>query len=257
MDKGKRKQRSTRGRGKIAADGRSGQQASQTAIWVRDFQGPQRTKKPPPTYLSRATERERERERETSFSWLRVVRVEEVSTDLGLPNTFFNMMLMLLPTTAARKRAEFRSSKIQIRAEQLQCFNLQKSCPQDNKRKMMKKKTKKKKKKRRWVGGWVGSNEGNRERDTHTLTMLELLAAQPHKTSAIRAKWQLSWIALSSHTSNLLRLFPNTTTGGAYPGLGVLRVFHLGFWGGGGVGIIPSGSWYSNIGKRTTAVPGI
>jgi hypothetical protein len=63
MDKGKRKQRSTRGRGKIAADGRSGQQASQTAIWVRDFQGPQRTKKPPPTYLSRATERERERER--------------------------------------------------------------------------------------------------------------------------------------------------------------------------------------------------
>jgi hypothetical protein len=98
---------------------------------------------------------------------------------------------------------------------------------------MMKKKTKKKKK-RRWVGGWVGSNEGNRERDTHTLTMLELLAAQPHKTSAIRAKWQLSWIALSSHTSNLLRLFPNTTTGGAYPGLGVLRVFHLGFWGGGG-----------------------
>jgi hypothetical protein len=49
---------------------------------------------------------------------------------LGLPNTFFNMMLMLLllPTTPARKRAESRSSKIQIRAEQLQCFNLQKSC---------------------------------------------------------------------------------------------------------------------------------
>jgi hypothetical protein len=39
------------------------------------------------------------------------------------------LMLLLLPTTPARKRAEFRSSKIQIRAEQLQCFNLQKSCP--------------------------------------------------------------------------------------------------------------------------------
>lgn len=58
----KKKQRSTRGRGKRAAGCRSGQQASQTAIWVRDFQGPQRTKKPPPTYLSRTTERERERE---------------------------------------------------------------------------------------------------------------------------------------------------------------------------------------------------
>jgi hypothetical protein len=61
--------------------------------------------------------------------------------------------------------------------------------------------------------------------------MLQLLVAQHHKTSAIRAKWQLSWIALSSHTSNLLRLFPNTTTGGAYPGLGVVRVFDLGFRG--------------------------
>jgi hypothetical protein len=64
MDKGKKKQRSKRGRGRRAADGRSGQQASQTAIWVRDFQGPQRTKKTPPTYLSRDTERERDRERE-------------------------------------------------------------------------------------------------------------------------------------------------------------------------------------------------
>ncbi len=70
------------------------------------------------------------------------------------------------------------------------------------------------------MGGWVGSNEGNRERDKDTLTMLQLLLAQHHKTSAIRAKWQLSWIALSSHTSNVLRLFPNTTTGGAYPGFG-------------------------------------
>jgi len=162
MDKGKKKQRSKRGRGRRAADGRSGQQASQTAIWVRDFEGPQITKKAPPTYLSRATHTERERERErgkTSFSWLRVVRVEEVSTDLGLPNTFFNMMLvlilLLLPTTPARKRAEFRSSKIQIRAEQLQCFNLQKSCPQDNKHKMMMMK----KKKRRWVDGWVGGQQ--------------------------------------------------------------------------------------------------
>ncbi len=89
--------------------------------------------KKPRLLISHETQRERETERErgkTSFSWLRVVRVEEVSTDLGLPNTFFNMMLMLLllPTTPARKRAESRSSKIQIRAEQLQCFNLQKSC---------------------------------------------------------------------------------------------------------------------------------
>ncbi|CAM6007914.1 unnamed protein product [Sphagnum balticum] len=111
----------------------------------------------------------------------------------------------------------------------------------------------KKKKKRRWVGGWAGSNEGNRERDRDALTMLQLLVAQHHKTSAIRAKWQLSWIALSSHTSNLLRSFPNTTTGGAYPGLGVIRVFDLGF---GGFGIIPAGSWYSNIGKITTAGSG-
>jgi hypothetical protein len=126
---------------------------------------PRSTKnKKSPAYLSltnhreRDREREREREREggkTSFSWLRVVRVEEVSTDLGLRNTFFNMMLMLLPTTPARKRAEFRSSKIQIRAEQLQCFNLQKSCPQDNKHR----KKKKKKKKRRWVDGWMGGQQ--------------------------------------------------------------------------------------------------
>jgi hypothetical protein len=158
MDKGKKKrERSKRGRGRRAADGRSGQQASQTAIWVRDFQGPQRTKKP-----RLLISHERERERKTSFSWLRVVRVEEVSTDLGLPNTFFNMMLMLLPTTPARKRAEFRSSKIQIRAEQLQCFNLQNSCPQDNNHKM-----KKKKKKRRRVGGWAAMKAIETETETH------------------------------------------------------------------------------------------
>ncbi len=99
----------------------------------------------------------------------------------------------------------------------------------------------------------MGSNEGNRERDRHTLTMLQLLVAQHRKTSSIRAKWQLSWIALSSHTSNLLRLFPNTTTGGAYPGWGVVRVFDLGFR---GVWVIPSGSWYSNMRKRTATGSG-
>jgi hypothetical protein len=103
------------------------------------------------------------------------------------------------------------------------------------------------------VGGWAAMKAIERETDTHRLCCSFLL----HSTTR-QAQFGPSGSFAESHSPRTQATYcacsRTRTTGGAYPGWGLFRVFNLGFW---GFGIIPSGSWYSNIGKRTTAVPGI
>jgi hypothetical protein len=103
--------------------------------------------KKPRLLISHEPHRDRDRGK-TSFSWLRVVRVEEVSSDLGLPNTFFNMMLMLLQLLQQGKGLNFEAPK--YRLEQSNCSA---SIYKNHAHKTTKTRT------RRRDEGWVGGQQ--------------------------------------------------------------------------------------------------